>query len=140
MTTVFVVQHAHEIDDQSDVKLIGVYSSEPRAREAIERFSATPGFCAGQFTIDSYDLDVDHWNEGFVSLTTLYVQLEDEGTDVWRPVQAVIIDDNRYRLLGPMPPDERWSIPPNSIVQSVEKNLSGGVHNVAVEVKAPSHG
>jgi hypothetical protein len=66
---VFVLQHTREIPDGTDdVKLIGVYSSEPAGRAAIAKLSALPGFCehpAG-FELSAYELDATHWAEGFV--------------------------------------------------------------------------
>jgi hypothetical protein len=77
MTTVFVVQH---VSASEDIKFIGVYRSFEAARAAIERLSAQPGFRehprlidplkdeeeAG-FYIGEYELDKDHWSEGFVT-------------------------------------------------------------------------
>jgi hypothetical protein len=67
---VFVLQHTRELaDGTDDVKLIGVYSSEPAGRAAIQALSALPGFCeypAG-FDLSAYELDATHWSEGFVT-------------------------------------------------------------------------
>lgn len=68
---VFVVVHVHEItQDQEDVKLIGVYSTEERAKEAIRRSLLLPGFAESTdgFGIDAYEVDEDHWTEGYVTL------------------------------------------------------------------------
>lgn len=68
---VFVVQHVHEIDeDHEDVKMIGVYSTEAKAREAVARLSRQPGFreSTAGFEVNRYPLDNDHWPEGFVTL------------------------------------------------------------------------
>jgi hypothetical protein len=48
--------------------LIGVYSSEPEARAAIERVRNKRGFAEFQdgFQICPYPLDHDHWTEGFI--------------------------------------------------------------------------
>jgi hypothetical protein len=72
--TVFVVQHVHELPDGTeDVKLVGVYSSLGHAEAAVARAAAQPGFrdASDGFHIDPYDLDVDHWPEGFVTLGTV---------------------------------------------------------------------
>jgi hypothetical protein len=66
---IFVVQHIHEREDESeDVKLIGVYSSEEAAMSAVERLRQRPGFSDTQdgFHIDRYSLDEDHWVAGFI--------------------------------------------------------------------------
>ena len=48
--------------------LIGVYSSEAEARAAIERVKNKRGFAEFQegFQISPYQLNSDHWDEGFV--------------------------------------------------------------------------
>ena len=69
--TVFVLQHSHEFDDGTeDVKMIGVYSSRTRAEAAVARLKTVPGFASSPegFVIDEYELDVDHWRDGFVTL------------------------------------------------------------------------
>jgi homoserine kinase type II len=66
--TVYILQHARPKDDgDEDEKLIGVYSSSAAAEAAIERLRTQPGFrdWPSEFHIDPYDLDVDHWTEGF---------------------------------------------------------------------------
>jgi hypothetical protein len=68
---VFVVQHVHEIkEDDEDVKLIGVYSTEESARAAVARLSLQPGFreSASGFHVDRYIVDKDHWAEGFITV------------------------------------------------------------------------
>ena len=67
---VFVLQHAHELGNgQEDVKLIGVYSTAQKAEQAIERLRNLPGFrdARGAFSVDRYEVDVDHWVEGYVT-------------------------------------------------------------------------
>ena len=58
----------HENPDTEDVKVIGLYSSPSLAAAAIERLRTQPGFCdyPDGFTIDAYELNEDHWVEGFV--------------------------------------------------------------------------
>ena len=69
---VFVLQHVHTFDDgEEDVKMIGVYSSREQAEAAIGRLSGQPGFSdtLEGFEIAPYVLDVDHWTEGYVTVT-----------------------------------------------------------------------
>lgn len=71
MTSVFVLQHVHEMEDGAeDVKFIGVYSSSQKASEAIARLSNVPGFSEAPngFHIDEYQLNEDQWVEGYVTL------------------------------------------------------------------------
>jgi hypothetical protein len=66
MDRVFLLWHEHD----DDAKLIGVYSSEENATAARGRASDKAGFIETPegFTIDRYELDVDHWTEGYVAV------------------------------------------------------------------------
>jgi len=58
-------------EGEEDIELlIGVYSSEAQAREAIERVKDKRGFAESQdaFQICPYKLNNDHWTEGFASI------------------------------------------------------------------------
>lgn len=65
---------------------------------------------------------------------TVYVALLQEGTEVWRPVEALCLGGNCYRLLGPIPDDEIWEYQPGDDV-AVEgrtfANAEGGLVAVA---------
>ena len=54
--------------DSEDELLIGVYSTDTEARAAIERLKGKPGFADAPegFQIHSYQLNKDHWTDGFV--------------------------------------------------------------------------
>ena len=70
MNSAFVLHHVHEMDDgDEDVKFIGVYSSRQKAQEAVARLVTRPGFAAAPdgFHIEEYQLDQDHWTEGYIS-------------------------------------------------------------------------
>jgi hypothetical protein len=68
MERAFLLQH--ERPDPENVKVIGIYSSEAAAQAAIDRLQQQAGFrdYPDCFTIDVYELDKDHWAEGFVDL------------------------------------------------------------------------
>lgn len=75
LPAVYVVQHVHVIEvqgqeDQEDVKLIGVYSTEARAWAAVERATRWEGFRDSPegFSVDCYVLDEDHWAGGFATI------------------------------------------------------------------------
>jgi hypothetical protein len=82
MKTVFVVQHVHVLPGgQEEVKFIGAYRSSEAALAAIGRLRVQPGFCEhprlidpltddddNGFYVDEYELDKDHWTEGFVTV------------------------------------------------------------------------
>jgi hypothetical protein len=67
---VFILHHTHVFDDgDEDIKIIGIYSSYASATAAIERLRQQSGFCDAPegFEISEYQLDVDHWREGYVT-------------------------------------------------------------------------
>lgn len=68
LTSIFVLQHSYNLDGCDETKFIGVYRTPETAEAAIVRLRAQPGFRMhpDDFTIDRYDLDEDHWTEGFV--------------------------------------------------------------------------
>jgi hypothetical protein len=65
---VYLLQHSYDRDGCEDTKLIGIYSSTESARRAEERLRLQPGFTdhIDDFSVATYELDVDHWTEGFV--------------------------------------------------------------------------
>ena len=71
MTIVYLLYHVHDLPDgEEDDKLIGVYSSRASAQAAIERLSMMSGFSEHRsgFHIEAYELDKDHWEQGFVTM------------------------------------------------------------------------
>lgn len=120
MTTVYLLHHVQEGDEfDDDTKLIGIYSSEANAAAAKARAADQPGFheLPAGFRITSHTLDADHWREGFVTMTRVNTPIENEAEDSWTTVVVRDLYDGRYRVRGPMPPDECWRYPPGSIVR-----------------------
>jgi len=83
MKSVFVVKHSRSLSDgqYANIKFIGAYRSWDTAHAAVERLRSQPGFRDFPrlvnplvddddqgFYIDEYELDKDHWAEGFVSV------------------------------------------------------------------------
>ncbi len=71
--SVFLLWHVHEISAHNDdEKLIGVYRTEEDARAAILRMRDKPGFKGASegFQIDKYELNKDHWIEGYVTTSS----------------------------------------------------------------------
>lgn len=135
MEHVFLLHHVREDDEfREDAKLIGVYRSKLLAEEAITRLSLQPGFSdyPQGFEIGKMRLDHDHWEEGFVRLIGVLMPLEDEGTDMWRPVQAQLLSSDRFEIIGPMPADEHWRYQPGSIVRCEVQQREDGEALVAV--------
>lgn len=71
MRTIFVLQHSYERDGCEETKFIGVYDSHELAQAAVERLKNKQGFRdrKDDFCIDEYELNKDHWTEGFVVVT-----------------------------------------------------------------------
>ena len=60
----------HSLPETGRVKVVGIYSSRALAEAAEERTRLLPGFAdePDGFTIEQYEVDVDHWPRGFVRL------------------------------------------------------------------------
>ncbi|MGC1903430.1 MAG: hypothetical protein WA715_06385 [Candidatus Acidiferrum sp.] len=72
MNDVYVLWYIREVEGEDDDEFfIGVYLTEADARAAIGRLSGKPGFCIfpDGFLIDRYELNRDHWADGFVAAT-----------------------------------------------------------------------
>lgn len=79
MKKVWLVWHVDDdapTDEEEHEKLIGVYSSERSARDAINRLRDKPGFCdyPERWKIDDWELDRDEWLEGFVTVRNGEIQ------------------------------------------------------------------
>lgn len=68
-------------------------------------------------------------------MKTIYVQLLNEGSEVYRPVLSKKINDFLYELLDNNydPEDEEWEFLPGTIVVVEEKILSGKKELVAIK-------
>ncbi len=64
-------------------------------------------------------------------MTCLMMPLLDEGTDVWRPVQAAPLGDGRFRILGPVPEGETWAFAPGAEVRAQERRFPDGLRLAA---------
>ena len=56
----------------------------------------------------------------------VYVKLLEEGTEAYRPVPALLIESNIYKLLGHKihdPLDEIWEFLPDTIVQTKVREI-----------------
>ncbi len=68
MMFVYLVQHSYENNGCEETKIIGIYSSRSKAKEAVEKYKQIKGFkdYPDDFYIASYEVDKDHWCEGFI--------------------------------------------------------------------------
>jgi len=70
----------------------------------------------------------------------IWVRLLDEGTNVYLPVLAEVLDDNIFRLLASDdydPEDERWEFLPGSLVRCVQERRDGGTVLIADHLISP---
>lgn len=68
-------------------------------------------------------------------MPTIYMPLLNEGTSVWRPVEATQLSADTYLVEGEMPENEEWAFAPGTIVRGSHKTFSGGeVGIAAVEI------
>jgi RimJ/RimL family protein N-acetyltransferase len=68
---VFLLWHTHALSDEhEDEKLIGVYGSLSLAQDAQHRVASQPGFADTPegFEISEYELDKDHWRQGYATV------------------------------------------------------------------------
>lgn len=71
--------------------------------------------------------------------TTIFVRMLDEGTDVWRPVQAVRLGETTYRITDdPVPEDEAWVFQPGDVVV-VERRLGEARDDSLIAVARATH-
>ncbi|MFZ2267459.1 MAG: hypothetical protein WAV95_07745 [Azonexus sp.] len=82
MKNIFIIQHLHLLPDgEEDVKLIGAYSSHTEALAAVARLRTQPGFSdfpnvvrstegdeEQGFYIGEFQLDLDYWPDGYVTV------------------------------------------------------------------------
>ena len=78
MDSVFILWHSHEVDGDTDTKLIGVYRSHDEAQAARKRLDSKPGFkdSPNGFEIHEYVLGRDGWTEGYISQAEAMQQAE----------------------------------------------------------------
>ena len=66
---------------------------------------------------------------------TIYIYLEDEGTNVWRPVDAEDLGNSKFKIVSVNndSDDESWRFKTGDIVRCEPRKLSGRTCLVAVE-------
>ena len=129
MNTVYVLQHEYEQWGVDNVKFIGVYSTYQEAETAIKRLLPQPGFrnWPKGFTIDSYELNVDHWVEGFDVIVPIYVKTLEDSSNPWHCVFAEWLPGDLYKIL-PLQEDNLkidLVFTPNQVVKCIEQEIDG---------------
>ena len=59
-------------------------------------------------------------------MTMIYMPLLNEGVAVWRPVAAERLNQDTFRVRGPMPDDEQWAFAPGSVVAVAPQLFADG--------------
>ena len=135
--SVFVVHHSYERDDIENTCFIGVYATRKSAESAVERLRGQPGFRGYPecFTIEAYELDKDHWTEGFVTLAPIQVRLL-AGLEEWITVHAELLHHTDcYKLIRyDGDSDKDWEFKGGDVVTCDERD--GLLY--AVELAEPS--
>ena len=70
------------------------------------------------------------------SRVKIFVYLLEEGTDAWRPTEAVSIGDGLFKILPAPdydPEDEVWEFPPGSVVRCETRQGDSGEYIVAAK-------
>ena len=63
-------------------------------------------------------------------MAIIYMPLVNEGTDVWRPVEAEHLSGDLYRVTGIMPADEAWAFPSGAIVRCERTSVKEGLSDL----------
>ena len=80
-----------------------------------------------------YDIPRTAWHQ----TQEIYIYLLNEGTDAWRPVDAIVLGEGIYEIPRDaiVPEDEDWEFLPGSMVRCAIKRLSGRDCMTAIEAK-----
>jgi hypothetical protein len=71
-------------------------------------------------------------------IETIHMPLMNEGTVVWRPVEAEKLVDGTFRILGPVPADEEWMYQPGAVVVAKHCLFGNGTEGLVAERSAVS--
>jgi len=85
---------------------------------------------------EDYGIPASAWQ----ATDEIHVYLRNEGTDVWRPVDAIRLGEGLFKIPGDtrLPDYEDWEFQPGSVVRCVARKLSGGVRLTAIEAEEPN--
>jgi len=68
-----------------------------------------------------------------VTTKTVYLELLEEGTKCWRPVQAEHLNGELYRIVGQKPEGEVWPFSVGDIVKCRKHTFQNGIGLLAYE-------
>ena len=66
------------------------------------------------------------WLYGLVNVATIYLPLLNEGTDCWRPVEAIELGSDLFRIVSQKPEDEEWPYRSGEVVRCRWRQFSEG--------------
>ena len=97
MKTVFILYHSYDLEGCEETKLIGVYSSKDEADQAVTRLKDKNGFKyrPDAFVTSEYDINQDHWTEGFATVASIQVKRKDNS---WMTVIAECLPNDTYQI------------------------------------------
>jgi hypothetical protein len=67
---------------------------------------------------------------------TIYVELLQEGTPCWRPVEAEYLGSELHRIVGVKPQDEIWAFSVGDVVRCKIKTFQAGRPQLVAHEKA----
>lgn len=137
MKSVFLLQHSYEQDGYDEIKFIGVYSTMVEAKNAIKRLSKENGFKyrINGFVIDEYEIDKDHWSEGFATMTSIQVKSKN---DEWMTVSAECLPNDEYLIIEKCENEKLGEFKDGDIVKC--KKDSDELYAIEKIKKAPNKG
>ena len=59
-------------------------------------------------------------------MATIYLPLLNEGTDCWRPVEAIELGSDLFRIVSQKPEDEEWPYRSGEVVRCRWRQFSEG--------------
>ena len=115
------MQHSYEVDGIDETKFIGVYATKEIAEAAIIRLKNKPGFRdrPENFQISEYELNKDHWVDGYAVMTTIQVK---DNKNKWKTVQAEYLINNTYQIIEFYENDSLGEFKHNDIVECEERD------------------
>ena len=119
MNSVFILQHSYESGDCDETQFIGVYSSRLEAESAIKRLSVKNGFKyrVDGFVISEYEINKDHWSEGFSTITAIQVKAIN---GEWITVEAKCLPNEEYMIIEKYENDKLGEFKDGDIVKCKE--------------------
>ncbi|MNR53554.1 hypothetical protein D3C85_1735860 [compost metagenome] len=66
---VYCLTHFYDVEDDEEIRYIGIYTTNERAEEVLSELKLKPGFAEHpeDFNIDRFTLNEREWKEGFIS-------------------------------------------------------------------------